>query len=200
MNFKKLLDKLAKADLTEEQENQVYAVLDKQVKTDEADQKVDTAEPNSTEKEEDKAEQKSLETETPKQDEEESKVEVKSESTQDIENTTAESDQENGAQDSNPQVSQDMPEARYEGRSIDEFVLKEDVNKQNEANEARIKSLEKQLQDLQAKLEESQEKAKGLEDKYESKSFGEYSAKYMGEEKKNTNAESFDSYWTDKNN
>jgi hypothetical protein len=152
MNFKKLLDKLAKADLTEEQENQVYAVLDKQVKTDEADQKVDTAEPNSTEKEEDKAEQKSLETETPKQDEEESKVEVKSESTQDIENTTAESDQEKGAQDSNPQVSQDMPEARYEGRSIDEFVLKEDVNKQNEANEARIKSLEKQLQDLQSQL------------------------------------------------
>lgn len=200
MNFNKILDKLAKADLTDEQETQLMSLLEQKKEPDKADQKVDTANPKEVEKADDKEEQKpsTAENEVEKSTEEVKVDEVGKEGKADEpqDKTTAGSDQEEDVQDSNLQVNEVDADPNFVGRPIGDFVLKEDVDKQIGAFTSRIDSLEKTIASLTDKLQEAENGEKALKEKYESKTFGEYSSKFMGsEEPKNSQVEKFDDYF-----
>lgn len=204
MNFNRILAKLAKADLTEEQEAQLEQLLTPKAKSDEQGQKADNPNPNEAEKVDDKGAVKSQEvesTDTDKKVEENKTEELEHENDkhEDVVNTQhADQTQEKAVEETGQVVDEETVGAEV-GRSINDYVLKEEVNKQFEAYESKFKAQEDKITKLTEMLESKEKENADMKDKYEATSFGDYASKFESKDTPTTqNVDTFASYWDEK--
>jgi hypothetical protein len=204
MNFNRILTKLANADLTEEQEAQLEQLLTSKAKPDEQGQKADNPNPNEAEKVDDKGEVKSQEvksTDTDKKVEENKTEELEHENDkhEDVVNTQhADQTQEKAVEETGQVVDEETVGAEV-GRSINDYVLKEEVNKQFEAYESKFKAQEDRITKLTEMLESKEKENADMKDKYEATSFGDYASKFESKDTPTTqNVDTFASYWDEK--